>query len=106
MFTLLDGSILFTDSDHITPSSFAACQCFGHTDKCVYDEEVDNLGISLDIHGNYEGGGVCLDCQDNTMGTNCDKCVPGYYRPRGRSLYDRDVCEGTWPVVPLSYVLF
>lgn len=27
--------------------------------------------------------GVCMDCQDNTHGHNCEECVPRYYRAPG-----------------------
>lgn len=74
--------------------SITACQCFGHSNECIYDEEVDNLGLSIDVNGNYEGGGVCQNCQDNTMGTNCDQCKPGYFRTPDKSLFDKDVCQG------------
>lgn len=47
----------------------------------------------MDISGNYEGGGVCLNCQHNTEGINCHKCVPGYFRPYGKELTAWDVCE-------------
>ena len=30
--------------------------------------------MSMDIHGNYEGGGVCEECQDHTTGINCQTC--------------------------------
>lgn len=88
---------------------FLACNCYGHSDECVYDEEVNRMGLSIDIHGNYEGGGVCQNCRDNTAGTNCDKCMPGYYRPRGRALDDRYVCESMlherdiWVTLMLCY---
>ena len=41
----------------------SACQCYGHSDECVFDEEVERQRLSIDIHGNYEGGGVCQNCQ-------------------------------------------
>lgn len=50
----------------------------------------------MDIHGNYEGGGVCQNCKDNTEGINCDKCVPGYYRPYGKKVDDYDVCKSKY----------
>ena len=40
-----------------------ACQCYGHSTNCTYDSEVDRLNQSIDIYGNYEGGGVCHDCE-------------------------------------------
>ena len=32
---------------------------------CVYNETVKQRNESLDIHGNYSGGGVCQNCQVN-----------------------------------------
>ena len=72
---------------------FSACNCFGHTDECTYDPEVDREHRSLDIHGYYEGGGVCQNCRDNTEGFNCDRCKPGYFRPYGKNLNETDVCS-------------
>lgn len=72
---------------------FTGCNCFGHSDQCVYNETVDNLKLSSDLQGNYEGGGVCQNCQHNTEGYNCNKCVNGYYRPYGKNLSDIDVCQ-------------
>ncbi|KAK2550366.1 Laminin-like protein epi-1 [Acropora cervicornis] len=50
------------------------CNCHNHSDVCVYNETVKQRNESLDIHGNYSGGGVCQNCQDNTEGINCEKC--------------------------------
>ncbi|KAI1731321.1 laminin EGF domain-containing protein [Ditylenchus destructor] len=69
------------------------CNCFGHSLECVYDEEVEASGLSLDVHGNYSGGGRCLNCQDNTEGINCNKCKAGFHRPLGKNWSDRDVCQ-------------
>nr|XP_031828013.1 laminin subunit alpha isoform X2 [Nomia melanderi] len=70
-----------------------ACNCFGHTDECKYDPEIDENHLSLDIHGNYEGGGVCQNCRHNTEGINCDRCQPNFYRPLGKPLNATDVCQ-------------
>lgn len=70
-----------------------ACNCFGHSDECEYDTEVDEKHLSLDIHGNYEGGGVCKNCRDNTEGINCNRCKPMFYRPRNKPLNATDVCQ-------------
>ncbi|XP_017881365.1 laminin subunit alpha [Ceratina calcarata] len=69
------------------------CNCFGHSDECVYDPEVDEKHLSLDIHGNYEGGGVCQNCRDNTEGINCNRCKPKFYRPHNMPLNATDVCQ-------------
>ncbi|VDK44418.1 unnamed protein product [Anisakis simplex] len=69
------------------------CNCHGHSEQCEYDEEIDRNHLSLDIHGEYEGGGRCLHCRDNTEGINCNKCSAGYYRPRGKFWNETDVCQ-------------
>lgn len=74
------------------PNSCEKCNCFGHSDDCNYDEEVEKKRLSLDINGKYNGGGVCVNCQHNTEGINCDKCKSGFYRPRNRPLDSPNVC--------------
>uniref|UniRef100_A0A3Q0RQW8 Laminin, alpha 5 n=1 Tax=Amphilophus citrinellus TaxID=61819 RepID=A0A3Q0RQW8_AMPCI len=56
------------------------CNCHRHSFNCRYDPEVDRRRASLDIHGHYRGGGVCLNCQHHTTGVNCERCIPTYYR--------------------------
>ncbi|KAK3929045.1 Laminin subunit alpha [Frankliniella fusca] len=80
-------------SQHYEPFQCEPCNCHGHSDKCVYDEEVDDKHLSIDIHGNYEGGGVCQNCRHNTEGINCNRCKAGYYRPYGKLLNATDVCQ-------------
>ena len=41
----------------------AGCNCHNHSAVCVYNETVAQMNKSLDIHGNYSGGGVCQNCQ-------------------------------------------
>lgn len=70
-----------------------ACNCFEHSNECLYDVEVDQQHLSLDIHGNYEGGGVCKNCRHNTEGINCNKCQPKFFRPGNKYWNETDVCQ-------------
>ncbi|XP_042212496.1 laminin subunit alpha-like isoform X1 [Homarus americanus] len=69
------------------------CNCYDHSNECIYSEEVNEQRLSRDIYGQFEGGGVCQNCQHNTQGINCDQCISGYYRPFDRDLNDTDVCQ-------------
>lgn len=62
---------------------FSECNCHGKAEECHFNKTVADLSLSLDIHGQRRGGGVCVGCRDYTAGINCETCVPGFYRPAG-----------------------
>uniref|UniRef100_A0A0N5BNI8 Laminin subunit beta-1 n=1 Tax=Strongyloides papillosus TaxID=174720 RepID=A0A0N5BNI8_STREA len=49
------------------------CECNNHAVSCHFDQSVYE-------NSNRTSGGVCDDCQHNTMGKNCEECKPYYYR--------------------------
>ncbi|GCC23743.1 laminin subunit alpha-2 isoform X2 [Chiloscyllium punctatum] len=68
------------------------CNCHGKAKDCYYDENVANRSQSLNIKGEYIGGGVCIDCVNNTTGINCETCIDEYFRPEWVSPYEPNPC--------------
>ncbi|XP_071118715.1 laminin subunit alpha-2-like [Haliotis cracherodii] len=69
------------------------CNCHGKADDCVYNATVNDLGLSLNMEGKYQGGGVCLNCREFSTGINCEQCIEGYYRPSRLALTDSFPCR-------------
>ncbi|KAJ8385914.1 hypothetical protein AAFF_G00178760 [Aldrovandia affinis] len=59
------------------------CNCHGKSEECYYNQTIADKKRSLNINGEYKGGGVCLMCARNTAGVNCQTCADGYFRPSG-----------------------
>nr|XP_033792815.1 laminin subunit alpha-2 isoform X4 [Geotrypetes seraphini] len=77
----------------LTKYECEACNCHGKTTECYYDQNIADKKLSLNIHGEYIGGGVCINCSSNTVGVNCETCVDGYFRPKGVSPEDPYPCR-------------
>uniref|UniRef100_A0A3B4WWD7 Laminin subunit alpha-1 n=1 Tax=Seriola lalandi dorsalis TaxID=1841481 RepID=A0A3B4WWD7_SERLL len=56
------------------------CNCHNKAIDCFYNQTVSEFFLSLNLHGVRQGGGVCIDCQQNTFGINCEMCRDGFYR--------------------------
>nr|XP_022919111.1 laminin subunit alpha-1 isoform X1 [Onthophagus taurus] len=70
------------------------CNCNGHAESCHYDENIEKENGSMDMNGNFIGGGVCDNCTAFTTGINCELCQPGYYRPSGTQPDAKTPCLG------------
>ncbi|OAF67093.1 hypothetical protein A3Q56_05169 [Intoshia linei] len=49
------------------------CNCNRHAQRCFFDPAVYKASGMI-------SGGICDSCEHNTMGVNCEKCKPFYYR--------------------------
>ncbi|XP_062847310.1 laminin subunit alpha-1 [Trichomycterus rosablanca] len=68
------------------------CNCHSKAEDCYYNQTVADLQMSMNTHGQFVGGGVCINCTQNTAGVNCETCVDGYYRPHKVSPYENEPC--------------
>ncbi|XP_028287743.1 laminin subunit beta-4 isoform X2 [Parambassis ranga] len=61
------------------------CNCHGHSDSCYFD-------IARYKESGGKSGGVCIDCQHDRIGPQCQHCQPFLYQDPQRSTDDPHAC--------------
>lgn len=62
------------------------CSCNNHATRCHFDPSV------FKATGNVSGG-VCDNCEHNTMGYHCEFCRAFFYHDPAREISDHDACQ-------------
>uniref|UniRef100_A0A8C7G450 Laminin, alpha 1 n=1 Tax=Oncorhynchus kisutch TaxID=8019 RepID=A0A8C7G450_ONCKI len=68
------------------------CNCHDKANDCYFNQTVANHKMSMNSHGDFHGGGVCISCTQNTAGVNCEACADGFYRPNKVSPHNENPC--------------
>ncbi|XP_022829188.1 laminin subunit beta-1 [Spodoptera litura] len=69
-----------------TSNACKRCTCNNHATTCHFDPAVYNKTGKI-------SGGVCDNCQHNTMGVNCERCKPKFYKDPNLDIQSPDICK-------------
>ncbi|XP_026765161.2 laminin subunit beta-1 [Galleria mellonella] len=69
-----------------TSNACKRCTCNNHATKCHFDAAVYNKTGKI-------SGGVCDNCQHNTMGVNCERCKPKFYKDPNLDIQSAEICK-------------
>ncbi|XP_041973348.1 laminin subunit beta-1 [Aricia agestis] len=69
-----------------TSNACKRCTCNNHATTCHFDAAVYNKTGKI-------SGGVCDNCQHNTMGVNCERCKPTFYKDPSLDIQSPDICR-------------
>ncbi|BES91346.1 LamNT [Nesidiocoris tenuis] len=61
------------------------CRCNEHALRCRFNE-------TLYEKSGRTSGSECIDCQHNTIGNNCELCLPTFYHDPSKPITDIDTC--------------
>ncbi|CAF0763256.1 unnamed protein product [Adineta steineri] len=68
------------------PNPCRLCECHGHAKRCRFD------AVRF-AQTNYTSGGVCEDCEHNTIGSKCEFCKDLFYKDNSLPITDAHVCK-------------
>ena len=57
--------------------------------ECVFDADVYR-------QTGETSGGVCVGCEHNTVGRQCEECAVFHYQVPQSAISDPDACQGLW----------
>lgn len=69
-----------------TSNACKRCTCNNHATTCHFDPAVFNKTGKI-------SGGVCDNCQHNTMGVNCERCKPKFYKDPSLDIQRPEICR-------------
>nr|AJO16035.1 laminin beta-wing chain [Bombyx mori]AJO16036.1 laminin beta-wing chain [Bombyx mori] len=69
-----------------TSNACKRCTCNNHATTCHFDPAVYNKTGKI-------SGGVCDNCQHNTIGVNCERCRPKFYKDPSLDIQSPDICK-------------